>query len=79
MHVGLTAGANSKEATITELLTSNFLDFDAPIALYPKGMILFNTRRSGFNVKKFVRNYIDLTADNGRQGDVHVRLLSTDG
>ena len=65
-----TAGANSKEATITELLTSNFLDFDAPDpALYPKGMILFNTRRSGFNVKKFVRNYIDLTADNGRQGD----------
>jgi len=65
-----TAGANSKEATITELLTSNFLDFDAPDpSLYPKGMILFNTRRSGFNVKKFVRNYIDLTASNGRDGD----------
>ena len=32
----------------------------------PKGMIPFNTRRSGFNVKKFVRNYIDVNADNGR-------------
>lgn len=62
-----TAGANSAEGTIAELLTSNFLDFDAPDpALYPKGMILFNTRRSGFNVKKFVRNYIDVNADNGR-------------
>ena len=65
-----TAGANSKEATIVDLLTSNFLDPDAPDpALYPKGMILFNLRRSGFNVKKFVRNYIDVTKDNERDGD----------
>ena len=65
-----TAGANSLEATIPELLTSNFLDADAPDpALYPKGMILFNTRRSGFNVKKFVRNYIDVNADNKRMAD----------
>ena len=64
-----TAGANSKEATIADLLTSNFLDFDAPDpALYPKGMILFNTRRSGFNVKKFVRNAIDTNANNDRMG-----------
>jgi len=62
-----TAGANSTEGTIKELLASNFLDFDAPDpALYPKGMLLWNLRRSGFNVKKFVRNYIDVTADNGR-------------
>ena len=57
--------------TITELLTNDFLDFDAPDpALYPRGMMLFNTRRSGFNVKKFVRNYVDVTADNTRAGDV---------
>ena len=30
--------------------------------------MLFNTRRSGFNVKKFVRNSIDTTATNLRQG-----------
>jgi hypothetical protein len=75
------AGANGGSATaypdstIVELLDSNFLDFDAPDpALYPKGMLLWNLRRSGFNVKKFVRNYVDLAADNGRQGDVSMAL-----
>jgi hypothetical protein len=63
-----TTGANSDTpGTIEALLTEDFVDFDAPDpALYPKGMLLFNTRRSGFNVKKFVRNYIDLNADNIR-------------
>jgi hypothetical protein len=66
-----TAGANDEPATIAELWLSNFLDFDAPDpALYPRGMVLFNLRRSGFNVKRFKRNYIDLTADNGRMADV---------
>ena len=55
--------------TIAELLSSDFLDPDAPDpALYPKGMLLWNLRRSGFNVKKFVRNSIDTTATNLRQG-----------
>jgi len=69
-----TSGANDEPATITALnrgTGSDFLDVDAPDpALYPRGMILWNLRRSGFNVKKFVRNYIDLTADNGRMADV---------
>ena len=66
-----TAGANSnEEGEIATLLTSNYLDPDAPDpALYPKGMLLWNLRRSGFNVKKFVRNYIDTSADNGRNSD----------
>ena len=55
--------------TIKELLVSDHLDTDCPDpALYPKGILLFNTRRSGFNVKKFVRNSIDTTATNLRQG-----------
>jgi len=34
------------------------LDPDAPsYALYPRGTLLFNTRRSGFNVKEFETNY----------------------
>ncbi len=62
-----TSGESENPATIADLWTSNFLDFDAPDpALYPRGMILFNLRRSGFNVKRFKRNYIDLTADNIR-------------
>jgi hypothetical protein len=46
--------------TITSLLTSNYLDLDAPDpALYPQGMLLFNTRRSGFNVKSFQVDYFN--------------------
>ena len=53
--------------TISDLLVNNFVDFDAPDPdLYPRGMLLFNTRRSGFNVKKFVRNHIDQDLDNER-------------
>jgi hypothetical protein len=65
-----TNGIDMDASTIEELLVSDFLDFDAPDpALYPKGMLLWNLRRSGFNVKEFKRNYIDLTADNPRYGD----------
>lgn len=49
--------------TITSLLTSNYLDVDAPdYTLYPTGMLLFNTRRSGFNVKSFQANYFNATS-----------------
>ena len=48
--------------TITSLLTSNYLDLDAPDpSLYPQGMLLFNTRRSGFNVKSFQVDYFNAT------------------
>jgi len=64
------AGSDSEPASIEDLLTSDYLDPDAPDpALYPKGMLLWNLRRSGFNVKRFVRNYIDLAGDNERFGD----------
>lgn len=46
----------------TGLLFSNYLDQDAPdYRLYPRGALLFNTRRSGYNVKKFVSNYFNPT------------------
>ena len=66
-----TAGANSDVAgEITELLESDYLDPDAPDpSLYPRGMLLWNLRRSGFNVKRFERNYIDINAENTRVGD----------
>ena len=61
---------DAPSATIAELLVSNYLDPDAPDpALYPKGMLLWNLRRSGFNVKRFERNYIDTAALNERNGD----------
>jgi len=46
--------------SITTLLTSDYLDIDAPdYTLYPAGMLLWNTRRSGFNVKSFQVNYFN--------------------
>jgi hypothetical protein len=46
--------------TIVSLLTSNYLDLDAPDPdLYPQGMLLFNTRRSGYNIKQFRSNYFN--------------------
>jgi len=45
---------------ITDLLTSSWTDPDAPDpALYPDGMILWNTRRGGYNVKEFRVNYFN--------------------
>ena len=65
-----TSGANSDKAgDIDALLESDFVDFDCPDpALYPKGMLLWNLRRSGFNVKRFERNYIDTSKNNQRFG-----------
>jgi len=48
---------------ISALLTSNYIDLDAPDwRLYPRGTLLFNTRRSGYNVKKYVQNYFNNTS-----------------
>ena len=48
---------------ITDLLNSNYIDLDCPNPeLYPRGMLLFNTRRSGYNVKKFHKNYFNSSA-----------------
>jgi hypothetical protein len=65
------------DATIAELRVSNYLDPDAPDpALYPKGMLLWNLRRSGFNVKRFERNYIDTSADNLRMGNAGIAPMA---
>lgn len=62
-----TAGTSSSASTIEDLITNNFLDPDAPDpALYPKGMLLWNLRRSGGNVKQYRNNYIDTASDNPR-------------
>jgi|694.fasta_scaffold01084_10 hypothetical protein len=48
--------------TIVSLLTSNNLDLDAPDpTLYPSGMLLFNTRRNGYNVKQYMVDYFNST------------------
>jgi hypothetical protein len=44
--------------SITSLLNSSYVDLDAPSPLlYPRGMLLFNTRASAYNVKQYKTNY----------------------
>jgi hypothetical protein len=46
--------------TITSLLTSDYVDLDKPDpTLYPEGTLVWNMRRSGFNVKSFQVNYFN--------------------
>jgi phage tail sheath protein FI len=62
-----TVGTTLEAGDIVEMLSSDYLDPDAPDpALYPKGMKLWNLRRSGFNVKKFVSNHININATDGK-------------
>jgi len=59
------SGDATDPASIEDLLDSNYLDPDCPDpALYPKGTRLWNTRRSGFNVKEYMVGYIDITAND---------------
>jgi len=59
---GDTNPVNDPIPTIVSLLSSDYLDLDAPTAtLYPTGMLLFNTRRSGYNVKSYQSNYFTST------------------
>ena len=47
---------------ISDMLISNYTDIDVPdYTLYPTGILLFNTRRSGFNVKSFQADYFNAT------------------
>lgn len=60
---GTTSVTDDPIPTIVSLLSSNYLDLDAPDStLYPTGMLLFNTRRSGYNVKQFKVNYFNPTS-----------------
>lgn len=46
----------------TPLITSNYIDYDAPNPnLYPEGILVWNTRRSGFNVKSYQANWFNST------------------
>ena len=66
----IAGSASDVKGDIVELLTSNFVDFDAPDpTLYPRGMLLYNTRRSGNNVKRWVQNYVDVNEINPRYLD----------
>ena len=75
-----TTGSTEIPSTIASLLTNNYVDPDCPDpALYPVGTRLWNTRRSGYNVKKYVVNYININANNGtniRTGESMANYIS---
>ncbi len=46
--------------TTKSMLNSDYVDLDKPDpTLYPEGILLFNTRRSGFNVKSYQVDYFN--------------------
>lgn len=48
---------------VADMQHSNYLDIDAPdYRLFPRGTLLFNTRRGGYNVKKFVSDHFNAQA-----------------
>jgi len=62
LHTDGTKDVVNEESLITDLLTSTYTDIDSPeAALYPKGMLGFNLRRSGYNVSRFKKNYFTRT------------------
>jgi hypothetical protein len=83
---GTTDPVDDPIPTIQALLTSNYLDVDAPAdELYPVGMLLFNTRRSGYNVKQYRVNYFnsarfpDTSLPNEKSAWVSVSGLQSNG
>lgn len=55
---GIVDPVNDPIPSIAGLSKSNYIDLDCPNPhSYPQGMLLFNTRRSGFNIKRFETNW----------------------
>jgi hypothetical protein len=58
----LETGGAGTASSIKDLLSDGFLDPDAPNPdNYPQGIMLWNTRRSGYNVKEYKNNHITTT------------------
>jgi hypothetical protein len=58
----LSTGGAGTPSSIKDLLSDGFLDPDAPNPdNYPQGILLWNTRRSGYNVKEYKNSYITTT------------------
>jgi hypothetical protein len=58
----LETGGAGTPSSIKDLLSDGFLDPDAPNPdNYPQGILLWNTRRSGYNVKEYKNSYITTT------------------
>lgn len=66
---------------IADLLLSNYIDLDCPDhRLYPRGTLLFNLRRSGYNVKHYVSDYFnDQSFPNETLPTEHATWITSSG
>jgi hypothetical protein len=72
----LSSGGAGTASSIKNLLSDDFVDPDAPNpTLYPKSILLFNTRRSGYNVKEYRNSYVTTTTypGSGSSGKGNIR------
>ncbi len=72
----LSSGGAGTASSIKNLLSDDFVDPDCPDpALYPKSILLFNTRRSGYNVKEYRNSYVTTTTypGSGSAGKGNIR------
>lgn len=72
-------GTTAVASSIPTLLSSDYVDPDAPDArLFPRGTRLWNTRRSGNNIKQYNAGYIDINSTNPNMGDQSMDLYAPD-
>ncbi len=77
---GKAGATGDTAATIEDLISSDYIDPDAPDPdLYPRGMLLWNTRRSGNNVKIFRTTHININENNGRNKRFQGTGIAYDG
>jgi len=72
----LSSGGAGTASSIKNLLSDDFVDPDCPNpTLYPKSILLFNTRRSGYNVKEYRNSYVTTTTypGSGSSGKGNIR------
>lgn len=73
-----TSGDTLVPSSLSALRSSDYVDPDTPDPLlYPRGIRLWNTRRSGFNVKKYVRGHINVLANNGQNIRYQNQLMTS--
>lgn len=78
---GTTDPVTDEYPSIADLALSNYTDLDCPShTLHPRGVLLFNTRRSSYNVKEFVKNHFNSTDYAGQSlPDVRDAWMSISG
>ena len=80
-HTGTTDPISGAYPSVAVMQYHNWLDLDAPdYRLFPRGTLLFNTRRGGYNVKRYVSNYFNASAyPNASLPSVRGAWITTSG